>query len=293
MKYRILTRADLDGLVCAVLLKNTEDIEDVRFSEPKFVQDGEIEVFENDILTNLPFDKRCAMWFDHHIANVKPKEFKGDFKAAPSAARVVYEHYLPSFPELKKYDALLCQTDRIDAAELTYAEVMDPKDYLLLSMTIDGKHHEDKPYWLRLIDLLKTLSILEIMADPEVKQRCEHFLEENEEYKQIIRENSMMYKNVLITDLRNYDKLPNGNRYFIYAFQSATNLSLRVTNDVERPDRVSIGVGYNIFNKTANINVGELLKKYGGGGHKAVGSTRVSKQDADRIIQEILTYLVR
>ncbi|NTV45629.1 MAG: exopolyphosphatase, partial [Chlorobiales bacterium] len=74
MKYRILTRADLDGLVCAVLLKNTEDIEDIRFSEPKFVQDGEVEVFENDILTNLPYDKRCAMWFDHHIANVKPKE---------------------------------------------------------------------------------------------------------------------------------------------------------------------------------------------------------------------------
>lgn len=293
MKYRILTRADLDGLVCAVLLKNTEDIEDIRFSEPKFVQDGEVEVFENDILTNLPYDKRCAMWFDHHIANVKPKEFKGAFTPAPSAARVVYDHYLPSFPELKKYDALLRQADRIDAAELTYAEVMDPKDHLLLSMTIDGKRHEDKPYWLRLIDLLKDLPITDIMQDSEVASRCEHFLVENEEYKQIIRENSKMHKNVLITDLRKYDTLPSGNRYFIYAFQSATNLSLRITNDTERPGQVSIGVGYNIFNKTANINVGELLKKYGGGGHKAVGSARVKKEDADRVIQEILTYLVQ
>ncbi len=292
MKMGVLTRADLDGIVCAVLLKKTEDIEQVRFSEPKFVQDGEVDVHPNDILANLPYDSRCAMWFDHHIANSKPKEFKGHFKTAPSAARVVYDYYLPNFPGLTQYADLVKETDRIDSAELTYAEVMDPQRHLLLSMTIDGRYYQEKPYWLRLIDLLSEKDIDTIMNDDEVKSKCDAFLSDNEKYKEIVRKRSRMEKNVLITDLRDYDELPRGNRYFLYAFQSATNLSVKIANDPERPGKVSIGVGYNIFNKTANINIGQLLKKYGGGGHKAVGSTRVPKESVDKVIEELLKYLI-
>ncbi|MDX2129315.1 MAG: exopolyphosphatase [Chloroherpetonaceae bacterium] len=292
-QIKVLTRADLDGLVCAVFLKNTENIQEVRFSEPKFVQDGEIEIDSNDILANLPYDKRCGMWFDHHIANVKPKEFKGAFKNAPSAARVIYDYYLPDFPVLARYEELLHHTDKIDSANLTYAEVIEPSGYLILSMTIDGKYHEDKPYWLHLIDLMMEKTIDEIMADAEVKKRVDSFKESNLQFMEAVRDNSKVEKNVLITDLRKFDELPNGNRYYLYAFQAATNISLKLTNDRERPGFVSIGVGYNIFNKTANINVGELMKKYGGGGHKAVGSTRVKKDDADRVVQEMLKYLVQ
>jgi oligoribonuclease NrnB/cAMP/cGMP phosphodiesterase (DHH superfamily) len=289
---RVLTRADLDGLVCAVLIKKTENIQDVRFSEPKFVQDGEVEIGPEDILANLPYDPRCGMWFDHHIANTKPKDFKGHFKTAPSAARVVYDYYLPNFPDLSRYDELIKETDKIDAAELTYAEVMEPERYLLLSMTIDGKYYDEKSYWLHLIELLSEKDINNVMQDNLVQAKCKSFLEENEKYKEIVRTNSKMEKNVLITDLRQYDELPRGNRYFLYAFQSATNLSLKISNDPERPGQVAIGVGYNIFNKTANINIGQLLKKYGGGGHKAVGSTRVPKEKVDEVIQELLKYLI-
>jgi len=292
MKMRILTRADLDGLVGAVLIKQVEEIEDIRFSEPKFVQDGEADVFENDILINLPYDRRCAMWFDHHSANVKPKDFKGAFSTAPSAARVVHDYYLPDFPELANYNELVAAADKIDSADLTYAEVMDPTGYLLLSMTIDGKVYEDKPYWLRLIDLLGRSGIENVMQDPQVIERCELFKAENEAYKVLVKKNSRVEKNLLITDLRQHDNPPKGNRYFIYAFQSATNLSLKIANDQERPGMVAIGIGYNIFNKTANINVGELLKKYGGGGHRAVGSTRVKKEDAEAVINDLLKYLV-
>ncbi|MBC8044066.1 MAG: exopolyphosphatase [Rhizobacter sp.] len=289
----ILTRADLDGLVCAVILKNTETIENIRFSEPKFVQDGQVEITAQDIITNLPYDPRCGMWFDHHIANTRPKDLKGAFRLAPSAARVVYEHYIEKFPDLKRYDELLLQTDRVDAADLTYAEVMDPQGYLLLSMTIDGKYHGDESYWLKVIDLLKDKPLAGVMADPEVSAKCSKFLEGNEVFKQAVRDHSRVDKNVLITDLRGLESLPSGNRYLLYAFQSTTNLSIKLSDDLERPGMVSIGVGYNIFNKTANINVGELMKKYGGGGHKAVGSTRVKKENADKVLDEILGYLVQ
>lgn len=293
MKWNVLTRADLDGIVCAVVLKNTEEIEKVRFVEPKFVQDGEVEIGPNDILTNLPYDKRCGMWFDHHIANVKPKEFKGAFKTAPSAARVVYDHYLPDFPALAKYDELMKETDKIDSAALTYNEVLEPEGYLLLSMTIDGKFHEDEPYWQHLIDLLKDKALSDVMSDAMVKEKVAKFKEQDFAFRQAVQDYSKVEKNVLVTDLRNYGELPNGNRYYVYAFQAATNLSMRITNDRERPGYVSVGVGYNIFNKTANINIGELMKKYGGGGHKSVGSTKVKAEDADRIVKELLGYLTR
>jgi nanoRNase/pAp phosphatase (c-di-AMP/oligoRNAs hydrolase) len=293
MKWNVLTRADLDGIVCAVVLKNTEDIEKVRFVEPKFVQDGEVDIGPNDILTNLPYDKRCGMWFDHHIANVKPKDFKGAFKTAPSAARVVYDHYLPNFPALAKYDDLMKETDKIDSATLTYNEVLEPEGYLLLSMTIDGKFHEDEPYWQHLVDLLKEKTLPDVMNDAMVKEKVAKFKEQDFHFRQAVQDYSKVEKNVLVTDLRNYGELPNGNRYYVYAFQAATNLSMRITPDRERPGYVSIGVGYNIFNKTANINIGELMKKYGGGGHKAVGSTKIKAEDADRIVKELLGYLTR
>jgi oligoribonuclease NrnB/cAMP/cGMP phosphodiesterase (DHH superfamily) len=293
MKWNVLTRADLDGIVCAVILKNTEDIDKIRFVEPKFVQDGEVEISSNDIITNLPYDKRCGMWFDHHVANVRPKEFKGSFKPAPSAARVVYDYYLPNFPSLTKYDDLMRATDKIDAAELTYNEVLEPEGYLLLSMTIDGKFHEDEPYWQHLVNLLKDTTLTETMNDPMVKEKVARFKEQDFLFRQAVQDCSRIEKNVLITDLRKYTDLPNGNRYYVYAFQAATNLSMRITNDRERPGYVSIGVGYNIFNRTANINVGELMKKYGGGGHKTVGSTKVKAEDADRVVKEMLVYLTR
>jgi len=293
MKWNVLTRADLDGIVCAVILKNTEDIDKIRFVEPKFVQDGEVEISSNDIITNLPYDKRCGMWFDHHVANVRPKAFKGSFKPAPSAARVVYDYYLPNFPSLTKYDDLMRATDKIDAAELTYNEVLEPEGYLLLSMTIDGKFHEDEPYWQHLVNLLKDTTLTETMNDLMVKEKVARFKEQDFLFRQAVQDCSRIEKNVLITDLRKYTDLPNGNRYYVYAFQAATNLSMRITNDRERPGYVSIGVGYNIFNRTANINVGELMKKYGGGGHKTVGSTKVKAEDADRVVKEMLVYLTR
>ena len=65
-KYRLLTRSDFDGLVCAVLLKELDLIEEIKFVHPKDVQDGKIEITGRDILTNLPYVPACHLCFDHH-----------------------------------------------------------------------------------------------------------------------------------------------------------------------------------------------------------------------------------
>ena len=65
-KYRLLTRSDFDGLVCAILLKELDMLDEIKFVHPKDVQDGKIDVTERDIITNLPFVEGCHLCFDHH-----------------------------------------------------------------------------------------------------------------------------------------------------------------------------------------------------------------------------------
>src|SRR4029450_8481266 len=65
-KFRLVTRSDFDGLVCAVLLKHLDMIDEIKFVHPKDVQDGEVDIPENDILTNLPYAPGAHMVFDHH-----------------------------------------------------------------------------------------------------------------------------------------------------------------------------------------------------------------------------------
>ena len=65
-KKRLVTRSDFDGLACAMMFRELGIIEDIKFVHPKDVQDGKIELSSNDITTNLPYDPRVALCFDHH-----------------------------------------------------------------------------------------------------------------------------------------------------------------------------------------------------------------------------------
>src|SRR5438105_14034490 len=110
---RLITRSDFDGLVCGVLLKEVEQIDAIDFVHPKDVQDGKVAVGSNDILTNLPYVPGVGLWFDHHSSeavrnDVDDVKFAGRFEVAPSAARVVYNHYSANGhgQKLKKYDSL-------------------------------------------------------------------------------------------------------------------------------------------------------------------------------------------
>jgi len=67
----------MDGLVCAVLLKHLNMIDDIKFVHPKDMQDGIIEITENDITTNLPYVNGVGIAFDHHLSEtVRNKEIK-------------------------------------------------------------------------------------------------------------------------------------------------------------------------------------------------------------------------
>jgi len=302
---RLVTRADFDGLVCGALITKFESIDSYLFVEPKFMQDGLVEIRRGDIIANLPYHPNCTLWFDHHITNTTP-DFpkpimpgKGGFRLAPSAARVVCEYYTEtaqlaegaarlSFLNSQRIVYLLQEADRIDAGKLTTEDVLNPQGYVLVSMTTDGKRAEDEPYWLRVIRLLRDATLEEVMKDAEVARRCQQVLDDQEKLRAILLERTTMKGNVIYCDLRGIKEIPDGNRFLIFTLFPRGNIQVKVEDDSQRENTTAISVGYNIFNPTSNVNVGELLKNYGGGGHKVVGSSRVPNDRAEQAIKEIV-----
>lgn len=325
---RLVTRADFDGLVCGALVTMMEEIDSYLFIEPKFMQDGMVEIRPGDVIANLPYHPNCALWFDHHITNaaswlchigVSPSESedvrpetrnptivagKGGFRLAPSAARVIYEYYTTLEDKKQAQQGgkasqnlntltsermryLLEETDKIDAGRLTPEDVLHPSGYVLISMTLEGKKPEDEPYWKRLIGLLRDASLDEILAVEEIRQRCQQILDDQEKLKRILLNCASLKGNVIFVDLRGVKDIPDGNRFLLYTLFPAGNISVKIAYDNQRPGTTAISVGYNIFNTTSEVNVGALLGRFGGGGHRVVGSCRVPNDQAEKAIEEI------
>jgi len=296
---RLVTRGDLDGLTSAVIITMKESIDDILLVHPQDITDKAVEIRPDDVMANLPYDPRCGMWFDHHLLtdnNEKPPEhFRGKYGLAPSAARLVYEYYLEQNPDdadLRRLDKLVNETDRLDAALLTPDDVENPRDYILLGYTIDGRTglggFED--YFRSLVEWLKTKSIQEVLAMPEVRERIDRLRADQMEFKHLLSRNSFILNNVVVTDLREIERLPAGNRFLVYTLFPEANVSLRV-HWGPRHGSVIAAVGHSIFNRTCKTSVGDLMSRYGGGGHRGAGTCVLPIEDAADAIDEILFEL--
>jgi len=291
---RIVTRPDFDGVVCAVLLYEAEKIkEPVKWVQPNDMQRGLVDVHEGDIIANLPYDKRCTLWFDHHYTSRTDKPFKGAFKIAPSAAGIIYEYYKDRFQ--RDYRELIRETDKIDSADLSLDEVLCPEkySYVLLSMTISNQEEPDEPYWNRLIDLLRKFEIDKVLDDPEVKEQCKAVIKQNKQYKGILIENTKLKEHVSITDFRSFDKTPIGNRFLVYSLFPKAVVSVKIYYENDAKEKVSVSVGHNIFNQNCNVNVGLMLSRFEGGGHRSAGACTFHISKADIYIPEIIDILLK
>lgn len=287
---RLITRADFDGIVCGVLITSREAVDRILFVEPKSMQDGEVEVTPGDIIANLPSHTNCYLWFDHHFTNQISNPFRGLFRLAPSAARVVFEYY-SSKTSLQHYEEMVAEADRIDSGNLSMSDILRPERYVLLSFTIDPTIKTDESYWVELIHQLRDQPFASVLENPEVKKRCQHVLDDFEVYHTLVTGNSCQDGNVVITDFRGVDFKGKANRFLVYSLFPEANVSIKIFKDFHQPGRTGISVGKNIFNKTSPVNVGRLLSHYGGGGHEGAGSCRVPEKDVEGVVKEIVKRL--
>lgn len=293
---RLVTRGDLDGLTCAVIVTRNEEIEDIVLIHPQDITDGRADVRDGDIVANLPYHPACGKWFDHHMHTATPvappPDLDGIFREAPSAAGLVYEYY-GGEEAMPEYAELVRETDRLDSADLEPSDVLQPRGYVRLGFTIDSRSGlgSFKSYFLKLVDVLSEgMPIDEVLELPEVKRRCEIMDEENERFEEALREHSRVRDNVVITDFRELDAVPIGNRFLVYAIYPEVNVSVRLHWGPGR-EFPMILLGHSIFNRTCTTNLGELAARYGGGGHAGAASIPLM-DDPEQQIRMIVAELV-
>ncbi|MEO1083325.1 MAG: exopolyphosphatase [Acidobacteriota bacterium] len=292
---RLVTRGDLDGLTCAVIICQHEKIDEILLIHPQDITENRVEIQADDIIANLPYHPNCGMWFDHHLhtatPTARPVHFKGKFGQAPSAARLVYEYYGGSekMPRLTK---LVWETDRLDSANLTPGDVTDPQGFIKIGFTIDGRTGMGsfQEYFHTLVQMLiRKTPLDEILEHPDVKTRCEMMEDQAEVFQEALETHSRLDGNVIITDFRPLERPPVGNRFLIYALYPDANVSMRLQWGPQRQFQM-LTLGHSIFNRTCKTNVGELAARYGGGGHKGAGSIPLM-EGPEQQVQMILSEL--
>lgn len=296
---RLLTRSDFDGICCAVLLKELGVIDDMVYAHPKDLQDGKLKVSEDDVLANVPYVKGCGLWFDHHSSEQERLKLRGKFKgrseASPSTARVVYNYY-DGAKRLLRFAEMVNFADKVDSAQLTEKDILNPEGWVLLGFICDPRtglgyqqnfRISNLQLMSELVERMRRLSIAEILALPDVKERTDRYFEDNRRFEKFLRERSMLDGPAVITDTRGLTDIPPGNRFLIYSIYPEANISVRLI-DVKDGKSVSFSVGHSILYRTSRINVGSLMLRYGGGGHTTVGTCQVPAEDADRVLREIM-----
>ncbi len=303
---RLVTRSDFDGLVCAMILKEMHLVDDIKFVHPKDVQDGKIELSENDITTNLPYDPRVGLCFDHHESELSRNSSavaEGKWiieKDARSAARVVYNYYKKQDNLERISDEIMAAVDKGDSADFTMDEVKEPKDWVLMNFLMDartglGRFHDFRisnyDLMMELIDYCLDHSIEDVLKLPDVKERVDMYFEQQEKFKAQLERISRQEWRCVIVDLRNEDIIYTGNRFLIYTMFPEAYFSLHVAWGFKKQN-TAVMIGKSIFKDSPDVdkNIGELCLKYGGGGHKNAGTCQLENDKVDSLLPDIIGY---
>lgn len=303
-KYRLITRSDMDGLVCGILLKELDIIDDIMFAHPKDMQDGLIEVTESDITTNLPYVEGAFIAFDHHESEGERVSSGIDNHIidvnAPSAARVVYDYFggASAFPRVT--EEMMAAVDKADSAQFSRDEVMHPTGWVLLNFIMDSRtglgrfrdfNISNYQLMMKLIDYCREHHDIEdILALPDVSERVEIYNAHKNQAREQIERCSKLHDNLVVLDLRKEDKIWATNRFMIYALFPQCNISIHVLWGKNKQNTV-FAVGTSIINRTSKTDIGSLMLKNGGGGHRAAGTCQVSNMKSDTILGELISKI--
>ncbi len=299
--YRLVTRADMDGIVCAALLKELGVVDRVDFAHPKDMQDGQVPIGPDDITANLPYVPGACMSFDHHASETErlerqPANLVLD-PAALSAARVVYDHFggAAAFPA--RFAPMMEAVDKADAAQFTREDILDAQGWELLSFLMDsrtglGRFREFRinnfQLLMNLIEYCRSMDgIDEILQVPDVKERVDLYKEHEPMFTEQVKRCSTVHGNLVVLDNRAEETIYAGNRFMIYALFPETNISINVMWGKGQQNTV-FATGKSILNRSSDTDVGRLMLEYGGGGHQAAGTCQVENDRAEAVLGELI-----
>ena len=303
-KFRLVTRSDFDGLVCGMLLRELNLIDEIKFVHPKDMQDGVIPISARDIITNLPYVDGCHLAFDHHASEVTrmgdqdPHNHIID-SDAPSAARVVFNHFggIAAFPRVQP--DLMNAVDQADSAQFTREDILNPTGWVLLNFLMDSRtglgrfrtfRLSNYDLMMQLIEHCRDHTISEILALPDVDERVQLFQSNREQFEDQLRRCTTVHGSLAMLDLREEETIYAGNRFMIYALFPQCDISVHVLWGVRKENTV-FAIGKSIIDRGSPVDVGAVCLSYGGGGHEAAGTCQVSNERAEWVKLELIPIL--
>lgn len=301
-KFRLVTRSDFDGLICAVLLKELDLINDIQFVHPKDMQDGKIAISENDITTNLPYVEGVHLAFDHHLSETIRNEKVANHiidPEAPSAARVVYDYYGGESRFPASWNDMMLAVDKGDSAQFSQEEILHPTGWVLMNFLMDARTGlgrfkdftvSNYQLMMALIDYCKDHTIEEVLELPDVQERVLLYKEHEAKAKEQIKRCTQVYANLAVIDLCQEEIIYAVNRFMIYALFPRTNISIHVMWGLKQQNTV-FAIGKSILNRTSKTNIGELCLAYNGGGHMNAGTCQVENSDSERVLHELISKI--
>jgi nanoRNase/pAp phosphatase (c-di-AMP/oligoRNAs hydrolase) len=303
-KMRLVTRSDFDGLVCAMILRELEIIGDIKFVHPKDVQDGKVDITSNDITTNLPFDPRVGIAFDHHESELARNDIDAIqdqyiCRVAKSAARVVYEYYGGAENIKSVSPEMMDAVDKGDSADFTVDEILHPTGWVLMDFLMDartglGRFHNFRisnyDLMMELIDYCVNHNIDQVLELPDVKERVDLYFEQQELFKQQLRDVVVIHDKVAVIDLRPLETIYAGNRFMVYAMWPEIEMSIHVAWGFKKQN-TAVMIGKSIINKAGTMDIGELCLEYGGGGHPNAGTCQLDNDKVDAELPNIIAML--
>lgn len=276
--FRIVAHTDFDGLVSALLLQELLGVEEVVFAEPWEINDGTFKVQRTDALADLPYAP-CALWFDHHASSARPLGPGMHFDAkAKSCPRVIFNLHKE---RLHKFHHLVVAADKIDSADFSQEDISNPTPAMQIALSLDTDE-----YRRFLLDQLREHSIEHVASLRIVQERYRRKLVEQEEFLAGVEERTFVRGKTLVVEAQGLAvPHPSLIHFILYLRHPQTSVSILIFGD---GPRLWLRVGENNFTRLNAVDIGAVMREYGGGGHKVAGGCTIPAAQQEEIINRLV-----
>ena len=305
---RIVTHDDLDGVVSAALVSLALSIDRFFFAGPVNIQTGRAATSESDVVCDLPCPVSVGMWFDHHPGNLEdlrlreidPESIPGKFAAEPSCARVVYKYYQDQteFPQFMA--ETVTRTDRVDSFDYrTMAEWREPTPERRLSDSLFAASSDRRgyyPYMEKVLRLLRSGTMEEALADPEVATMAERFRVTEEKSLALFEQDSNFHpddpeQEIVIVDLTRHNRKPEVIRSAAFILHPEA-LAVLLVGSAFSGGRKTNGLSFSmslsfLMNRVEHKkDIGEIMRELNiGDGHSGAAAGRIDCRSKDEMLK--------
>lgn len=224
---------------------------------------------------------KITWWFDHHLSAFLTPEDAAHYERQDSTRKF----YDPDFRSCTKFIASVAERrfgfDPKPVAELVeWADIIDGALYenatsavemkaaaMKLTMTIEST--QDPAYIPRLIPMLSSRPLEDILREPFVAELLPPLLERHRKSIALLRERAECRQGTVYFDVTDQD-LEGYNKFVPYYLHPECTYSVGLSKSSFRT-KVAVGSNpWTTLNKL--VNLAKICERYGGGGHARVGA---------------------